>query len=152
MNLNRGSSCHQTSQFKHTLFWNSIIDNLKCTLVDLHNSNTKLKKQHSRFVAASVGGMLLIKQNLSMISNSYSTTTNNNNNNNATTISTESATKSSTCSSNSSSSSVDNIYFTGSQCVDIVYSYLTANHEALHLEREVTREKVIKVQLKVSLK
>jgi hypothetical protein len=120
-NLNTSVSANN-SQFKHTIFWNSIIENLKATLVESYNSN-KLKKQHSRFVAVSMGGMLLMKQNLSMSYNAGSDL------NPQTT---------SSCSSNS-------IHFTGSQCVDIVFSYLTSNHAALHLEREVTREKVTKV-------
>jgi hypothetical protein len=123
-NLNTTATAN--SQFKHTIFWNNIIENLKSTLVESYGS--KLKKQQSRFVAVSMGGMLLMKQNLSM-SSSYA----------------DSTFTASSSSSSSSSNNGSSIYFTGSQCVDIVFTYLTSNHEALHLEREVTREKVVKV-------
>ena len=130
-NLNT-TAASVNSQFKHTIFWNNIIENLKATLVETHNNSTRLRKQHSRFVAASVGGMLLIKQNLTM------------SHHNTSILNSESSSSYSSAKMNRASSS-NNIYFTGSQCVDIVYSYLTSNHEALHLERQVTREKVVKL-------
>lgn len=39
----------------------------------------------------------------------------------------------------------NDVYFTGAQCVDIVYQYLTANRAVLNFERQVTRDKCVKV-------
>ncbi len=115
------SSSSSNSQFKHTILWNNIIQNLKKNLLNDQSGESgqplpysnRLRKQHSRFVT---GGMLLIKQNL-LSSNG--------------------------CSPNSSC--LDNICFTGSHCVDIVYNYLTSKEQIGNFERQITREKVTKV-------
>lgn len=111
-------------QFKHTILWNGIIDNLKQTLceIQLSTGSRQLRKQHSRFVAVS--------QFVNIVNFNSSTA------------------YSSSGSNRVSSSGEENdsiIVFTGTQGVDIIYNYLTSNHEALHLERQVTREKVVKV-------
>ena len=152
------------SQFKHTILWNNIINDLKKNLLEdvtstsstrggggassrsascsaasklskqrsnqslstqmqrnqpqqqqqqpQQTSSTRIRRQHSRFLAAGVGGMLLIKQNLM-----------NNGNNN----------------------SIENVCFTGSKCVDVVYDFLTSKEQSHNFERQITREKVTKV-------
>ena len=134
-NINTTTSS-TNSQFKHTIFWNNIIENLKATLVESYNSSTKLKKQHSRFVAVSMGGMLLMKQNFSSIPSHAEQSSSYN----------RPKLCQATNASTTTTTNLNTIFFTGSQCVDIVYTYLTSNHEALHLEREVTKEKVVKVE------
>lgn len=129
------SSSTTNSQFKHTLLWNSILTNLKTQLIETNNQNNlnKLKKQHSRFVTASVGGMLLIKQNLII------NTTNTLNN------LTSSSSNPQTTNVSPSNSPLETIYFTGSQCIDIVFNYLTQNKELFQFERQITREKCTKL-------
>jgi hypothetical protein len=138
------TSKQPNSQFKHTILWNNIINDLKKNLIEdstnirstvrssscSSTSNlmkstpqsvttatapptqARIRRQHSRFLAAGVGGMLLIKQNLM-----------NNNNGN----------------------SIENVCFTGSKCVDIVYDFLTSKEQCHNFERQITREKVSKV-------
>ena len=107
------------SQFRHTNLWNNIISNLKQSL--LENEASRLRKQQSRFAAAGFGGMLFIRhnflQNSSTAPQIQTTGTDSNN----------------------------EIYFTGCQCVDIVYDYLTSKENTHSFERQVTREKVSKL-------
>jgi hypothetical protein len=112
------STIHQApkSQFKHTILWNNILSHLRQTLIE-NNNTSRLRKQHSRFASGMVGGMLLIKQNW------RNTTTN----------------------LSSDETKYDNIYFNGSQCVDIVYNYLTSADHNYKFERKVTRDKVTKL-------
>lgn len=126
-------STNQTvsSQFKHTILWNSILSNLKSRLLESNLNPGKLKKQHSRFVAASVGGMLLIKQNIIM------NTTN--------TLNSLSSHGHPPSPSKLTNSPLESIYFTGSQCIDIVFSFLSQNKESFNVEREITREKCTKL-------
>ena len=105
------------SQFKHTNLWNNIISNLRQSLNESHVSHSRLKKQHSRLIAAGVGGMLLIKQNFLYPNH---------------TASNNCAFEGNTC-------------FTGAQCVDIVYEFLTSKENNHNFERQVTREKVCKL-------
>ncbi|CAF0712157.1 unnamed protein product [Brachionus calyciflorus] len=121
------------SQFKHTILWNNILSNLKTQLLESHlTSGHKLKKQHSRFVAASVGGMLLIKQNIIMnTTNTLNSLTSHNH--------------PPASPSKLTNSPLEAIYFTGSQCIDIVYAYLTENKELFQVERQITREKCAKL-------
>jgi hypothetical protein len=144
------------SQFKHTILWNNIINDLKknlledvtstsstrtasarsasCSSASNQRSNhcattqlkshqsqqqtqattTRIRRQHSRFLAAGVGGMLLIKQNLM---------------------------------SNNTNNSIEDVCFTGSKCVDIVYDFLTSKEQSHSFECQITREKVTKVLL-----
>lgn len=44
-----------------------------------------------------------------------------------------------------SNASHNDFYFTGSYCVDIVYQYLVDNRHVLNFERQVTRDKCVKV-------
>ncbi|RNA17863.1 hypothetical protein BpHYR1_039411, partial [Brachionus plicatilis] len=127
------SLCNQatSTQFKHTILWNSILANLKSQLLEANTNPGKLKKQHSRFVAASVGGMLLIKQNIIM------NTTN--------TLNSLASHGHPPSPSKLTNSPLESVYFTGAQCIDLVYSFLTHNKEALSVEREVTREKCAKL-------
>lgn len=131
-------STKTNSQFKHTILWNNIISDLKKNLIDETSTTrsarsascsststtnlnkqqqqpqapTRIRRQHSRFLAAGVNGMLLLKQNLM-----------NNHNNNT----------------------IENVCFTGSKCVDIVYDYLTNKEQSHNFERQITRDKVSKV-------
>jgi hypothetical protein len=129
------------------------------------HSNFKLRKQHSRFVAASVvSGMLNIKENFTLSSNASSATTPSHSY--TSTFSALNLTKTpmksraniqitttttvnqenfiNNCNSNNTS---PNIYFTGSQCVDIVFAYLSGNeHNHTFESGPVTREKATKVR------
>lgn len=113
------------SQFKHTFLWNNIIQHLKKSL--LANGRSSSDDTNSQGVTYThrlrkqhsrfvTGGMLLIKQNLL---SSTGLTPNSNN--------------------------LDNICFTGAQCVDIIYCYLTSKDQIGNFERQVTREKVTKL-------
>ena len=119
------SKLHQTttvpnkSQFRHTILWNNILSHLRQTLIE-NNNTSRLRKQHSRFASGMVGGMLLINS----LQNWRNTTTTN---------------------LNTNANKFDNIYFNGSQCVDIVYNYLTSSDQTYKFERKVTRDKVTKL-------
>jgi hypothetical protein len=116
--LQQASAPPNKSQFRHTILWNNILSNLRQTLIE-NNNTSRLRKQHSRFASGMVGGMLLIKQNW----RNTTTTTN----------------------LSSETNKYDNIYFNGSQCVDIVYNYLTSSNQTYKFERKVTRDKVTKL-------
>lgn len=122
------------TQFKHTYLWNNIITHLKKTLLasgssystgsssssdnsDVSTTPTYTHRLRKQHSRFVTGGMLLIKQNL--LSNGTGLTLN--------------------------SDSLDNICFTGAQCVDIVYSYLTSKDQIANFERQVTRDKVTKL-------
>lgn len=129
--LSAASNQAINTQFKHTFLWNSILSNLKSRLLESNLNPSKLKKQHSRFVAASVGGMLLIKQNIIM------NTTN--------TLNSISSHGHPPSPSKLTNSPLESIYFTGSQCIDIIFSFLSENKESFNVEREITREKCVKL-------
>ena len=115
------------NQFKHTILWNNIIQHLKKSLVSdgaySCGSTTNgasipyANRLRKQHSRFVTGGMLLIKQNL-LISTG--------------------------CSPHSSS--LDNLCFTGSHCVDIIYNYLTSKDQVDNFERQVTRDKVSKVK------
>lgn len=112
------------SQFKHTIIWNGIVSHLRTKLVEnsqqqhLSGTRSRLRKQHSKFVS---GGMLLIglnqTQTADLLQQQQMTTT----------------------------EQGADVYFTGSQCVDMVYQYLVANRNVLNFERQITKEKCTKV-------
>lgn len=123
-----GNSAGGGGQFKHTYLWNNIITHLKKTLVNGGSSPDPADpgsgsssggyshRLRKQHSRFVTGGMLLINKNLL---NSTGLTPHSNN--------------------------LDNICFTGAQCVDIVYSYLTSKDQIANFERQVTREKVTKV-------
>ena len=136
------SSGVNQAQFKHTLLWNNTVANLKKKLIEQStgpsSTQAKLRKQHSRFVAASVGGMLNLKQNIILnTTNTFNNLTSHANSSSANANKSIWLTKASTYN--------DDIYFTGSQCVDIVYQYLIGNEHSNKFERQVTKEKCVKV-------
>lgn len=117
------SSSTKSTQFKHTFLWNNIIDNLKSSLLDDGHGTSENQqdityshKLRKQQSRFITSGMLLIKQNL---------------------FSSAGLTQNSSC--------LENICFTGAQCVDIVYSFLTRKDQVCNFERQVTREKVTKV-------
>ena len=126
-----------SSQFKHTALWNGIVSHLKTTLIEINRRPNRLRKQQSRFVAASVGSMLMIKQNLMNTASSHG----------GASATTSQSPKS--ASSDLLSSHLD-LCFSGSQCVDIVYNYLTSEEQIKNFQNEVTREKVTKVNTPAS--
>ncbi len=124
------STANNGGQFKHTYLWNNIINHLKKSLVNggsspdpgdpsSGNSGGYSHRLRKQHSRFVTGGMLLINKNLL---NSTGLTPRSNN--------------------------LDNICFTGAQCVDIVYSYLTSKDQIANFERQVTREKVTKVNKK----
>jgi hypothetical protein len=151
------SSGGVNSQFKHTILWNGILSNLKSRLIEINSSTQRthrLRKQHSRFVAAGVGGMLLIKQNMNILSSNNTNSINSNYNQ------VPRASSSSSMSNDrqndklkisNQNSDTQHITFTGSQCVDIVYAYLTAPEQITQFEKKVTREKVTKVRISAKI-
>lgn len=134
--MNRASSVSSqpssnSTQFKHTFIWNNIIDHLKRALIDDGSSSssdnstsgsqqgvTYSHRLRKQHSRFVTGGMLLIKQNL---------------------LSSTGLTPNSDC--------IENVCFTGAQCVDIVYEYLTRKDQVTNFERQVTREKVTKVSI-----
>jgi hypothetical protein len=109
------------SQFRHTIMWNGIIAHLKARLIETNKPHhTRLRKHPSRFASASMGGMLLIKHSVTVSS-------------------------SVDISLDKQGNETTPIYFNGSHCVDIVYDYLIANQHTLQFERQITREKCVKV-------
>ena len=138
------SSSVNQAQFKHTLLWNNTVANLKKKLIEQStgpsSTQAKLRKQHSRFVAASVGGMLNLKQNIILnTTNTFNNLTSHAHNSGSANPANKSIwlTKASTHN--------DDIYFTGAQCVDIVYQYLIGSEHSHKFERQVTKEKCVKV-------
>ena len=130
------------------------------------HSNFKLRKQHSRFVAASVvSGMLNIKENFTLSnasgngsattpSHSYPSTfsalnlTKTPNKSRANIQITTTTTVQENFINNGLNGNSPNIYFTGSQCVDIVFAYLSGNeHNHTFESGPVTREKATKVTI-----
>jgi hypothetical protein len=141
------SSTVASSQFKHTLLWNNIIQNLKDNLIEDRSGSVSSSTSSSTTITNSTissksnsissnensmpysnrlrkqhsrfvtSGMLLIKQNL---------------------LSSNGCSPHSNC--------LDNICFTGSHCVDIVFNYLTSKEQIGNFERQITREKVTKVK------
>ncbi len=119
--LSSQSQAATTGQFRHTGLWNNIIQHLKQSLLDSGSSQAADSASVSHRLRKQhsrfvTGGMLLIKQNL---------------------LSSTGLTPNSSC--------LDNLCFTGAQCVDIVYRFLTSKDQAANFERQVTREKVTKV-------
>ena len=169
------SVSNANSQFKHTNLWNNVVANLSKKLIEsalannnasvTHDSvsyfyssnpssktshpNFKLRKQHSRFVAASVvSGMLNMKENLSLHNPNASSFSLN-----LTKTPRKSRTNIEITSLTSTSTLVNpNIYFTGSQCVDIVFRYLSGNDHMYTFQEAITREKTTKVPFLTKLR
>ena len=111
--LNSHKSANTKSQFKNTAFWNNIIAHLLQTLKQ-NNVTSRLHRQQSR-LDSMVGEMLLKSKNWRHHSTSGLDKTN---------------------------VKYENICFSGSQCVDIVFSFLSSSDQASRFQQKVTREKV----------
>ncbi len=115
-NTTATSSCSSTNQFRHTGLWNNIIHHLKQSLLDSSNSSSDPAASYSHRLRRQHSRFVTGGMLLIKGLTPHSTT----------------------C--------LDNLCFTGAQCVDIVYGFLTSKDQVTHFERQVTREKVTKVK------
>ena len=103
------------SQFKHTIMWNGIIGHLRSKVTELNGSGGAISSRLRKQHSRFVSGGMLLIRP------------------NPTDLDSQIHQQSrETC-------------FSGSQCVDIVYQYLIDNKSVLNFERQVTRDKCVKV-------